>query len=689
MNHIVNIIRRHWMPLLLLNGVVLAATLYAVIYSKTSVPPVWKANAELNLPQSTNSINASLGTLGQLQNSGLGFSRELNPLQTQLSILTSDTVMQRVLSVDPEKSSYLRLSDYKSLFTVSPQEQTTIIALEVKASSPEIAQQRLNNLINIYQLRLNELRYQDTSVREEFSRGDIEKARQQLEQAQAALASFQEATGISEAVEQTRSLIAQLRDLKTNYTTILAQAQGSQAQAIEASGRLGMNAQQAMNSLRLAENKEYQATRQQLSEVETALAEARSRYTDESPQVQSLLARRQQLMQTMNQQLAVALPNAASNQVDPTLSGSGTRDSRIDMIAELIRAQNTASGLQQQANQISSEINRVSTELNNITKNRAQLLDLQRRYEIAEGVYKSIIAQVEQAKTNPFNVYPNVQTLDAPTIDPKPEEPSRRVIALGGILAALFGSVSLILFLESRNPMLSPRDLRQVEFPVLGRISRLKRPDMERALSAEVPIDLQRLASAVLMLEHQRILITSPTAGEGKTTMTLGLALALVNCGFRVLMVDGDLRQAELSRRLGHSKTETTMNAKQSPVSVSLGLDLIPAPAVRREKIAEFFARGSFERNLNQIQSSGGYDFVLVDSPPVGLASETNLMSSVIQNVLFVVRAGKSDRFSVMDSFEQLVRHNAQIMGLVVNCVESQATGYRYGRQRELMETEA
>jgi succinoglycan biosynthesis transport protein ExoP len=689
MNHLVNIIRRHWMPLLLLNGVVLAGTLYAVIYSKASVPPVWKANAELNLPQSTNSINASLGTLGQLQNSGLGFSRELNPLQTQLSILTSDTVMQRVLSVDPEKSSYLRLSDYKTLFTVSPQEQTTIIALEAKASSPEIAQQRLNNLINIYQLRLNELRHQDTSVREEFSRGDIEKARQQLEQAQVALANFQESTGISEAGEQTRSLIGQLRDLKTNYTTVLAQAQGSQAQAIEASSRLGMNAQQAMNSLRLAENKEYQATRQQLSEVETALAESRSRYTDESPQVQSLLARRQQLMQTMNQQLAVALPNTTISGVDPTLSGSGTRDSRIDMIAELIRAQNTASGLQQQANQIANEINRVSTELNNITKNRAQLLDLQRRYEIAEGVYKSIIAQVEQAKTNPFNVYPNVQTLDAPTVDPKPEEPSRRVIALGGILAALFGSVSLILFLESRNPMLSPRDLRQVEFPVLGRISRLKRPDLERALSAEVPIDLQRLASAVLMLEHQRLLITSPTAGEGKTTMTLGLALALVNCGFRVLIVDGDLRQAELSRRLGHSKTETSMNAKQSPVSVSLGLDLMPAPAVPREKIAEFFARGSFERNLNQIQSSGGYDFVLVDSPPVGLASETNLMSSIIQNVLFVVRAGKSDRFSVMDSFEQLIRHNAQIMGLVVNCVESQATGYRYGRQRELIETEA
>ncbi|OKH21788.1 GumC family protein [Chroogloeocystis siderophila] len=688
MNHLVNIIRRHWLPLLLLNGVVVAATLYAIIHTKTTVSPVWKANAELNLPQPSNRLDASLGTLGQLQNTGFGFSREVNPLQIQLSILTSDTVMERVLAVDPEKNAYLRLSDYKALFTATPQQQSTIIAVEARASSPDIAYKRLNNLINIYQLRLNELRRQDTNVREEFSQEDLKRAQQQLAESQVALANFQQQTGLTDIVEQTRSLIGQISNLRTTYATVLAQAGANQTQANVASQRLGMSPQQAMNSLRLGENKEYQATRQKLSEVETALAEARSRYTDESPQVQSLLSSRQELQQIMNQQIATAVPGASANDIDLTLGGNGGRDSRIEMISQLITAQNSASGLQQQANLIANEINRLNTELNNITRNRGQLLDLQRRYEIAEGIYKSITAQIEQAKTNPFNVYPNIQTLDAPSVDPKPEEPSSRLAALGGILAALFGSISLILFLENRNPMLKPEDLQQVEFPILGRISRLRPLDMERSLSAEVPIELQRLASAVLMLEHQRLLITSSTAGEGKTTVTLGLALALVNCGFRVLIVDGDLKQAELSRRLGHPKANT--EDRHAPVSISLGLDLLPAPAVPSEKIAEFFARGSFAQNLNHIQTSGGYDYVLVDSPPLGLASETNLMSAVVQNVLFVVRAGKSDRYSVLDSFEQLSRHNAHIMGLVVNCVESSATGYRYGRQRELiMETEA
>jgi len=225
---------------------------------------------------------------------------------------------------------------------------------------------------------------------------------------------------------------------------------------------------------------------------------------------------------------------------------------------------------------------------------------------------------------------------------------------------------------------------------VLGRIPFLKRPDMERSLEAEVKIDFQRLASAVsyLKLENQRLMVTSSTVGEGKTTVTLGLALALINFGFRVLVVDADLQQAEMTRRLGRTEKKIKENSKQAPITVFPGLDLLTAPSMRKDKITEFFARGDFERRLSSIQN-GNYDYVLVDSPPVSLAIEPALISQAVQNVLFVVRPGTSDRYSFIDSFEQLTQHNAQIIGLVVNGAESQTEGYRYGRQRELLEVEA
>lgn len=687
MNPIFTIIRKNWLPLLVLNSAVLASTIYAINQSKT-IAPVWKANAQLNLPQATGNLNANLGTLGNVENRDVNF-KDINPLEVQLAILNSDVVLERVLAADPEKSLYPKLASYKKLFEVTAQQQSSLMSVVAQGTRPDLAYKRLSNLIDVYQQRLNELRHKDVGVRELFAQEEIEKAQRDLNQAQTALANFQQATGLSNIEEQTNGLIAAINTLKTTRATVIAEAQANEVQAQAAAVSLRMAPQQAMNSLRLGENKEYQAIRQKLSEVETTLAEARGTYTDESPVVSSLLSRRQELRRALNQRIAVAVPGAKAKEVDTTLGGNGA-DSRLVMISDLIKTQTIAKGLQQQARQIENQISKLNAELTSITQNRAQLSNLQRRHEIAEGLYKGIIAQTEQVKTSPFSTYPNVQTLNEPTIDPNPIAPSSRLIALGGILTAILGSIALILFLENRNPLLRPKDLQQVEFPMLGSIPRLKRPDFERNLGADVEIEFQRLASAVVMLENQRLMVTSATSGEGKTTVTLGLALSLVNFGFRVLVVDGDLRQAEMSRRLEHTQTKTKANAKQTPVSLYPGLDLVPAPSIPKGKIAEFFANGSFERNLRALQDTGHYDYVLVDSPPVGLACETNLMAGVLRNVLFVVRSGSSDRYPVMDSFEQLTRHNARIAGLVVNGLESRTEGYRYGygRQRELLETE-
>lgn len=688
MSQIVPIIRRHWIPLLGFNSVMLAATAYAAtIYADLTFSPMWQANAKLNLPQITSGLNANLGTLGNIQNTGSSFSKEINPLQIQASIITSETVLERLRSLDPQKNSFPTINSYKGLITVTPQEQSTIISLEVQGSSPQIARQRLLMLIEIYQQRLNELRRNDNVVREKFSQPELEQARINLVQTQTALSQFKQSTGLFDSDAQSKALVSAINNLRTSQATAIAQAQSNQSQAQAAAASLGITPQQAMNSLRLSENKDYLAIRDKLSQLEATLAEARSKYRDDSPQVESLMLKRQELLNSLKQQISAIVPGATVAAVDKTLGNSDSQNSRKEIVADLVRKQTEAQGLRQQASQLQVQVDKLNAQLRNISTNQAQLSYLQRRYEIAEGVYKAIIAQAQQAKTNPFIVYPNVQTLDEPSIDPTPTKPKRWLSLIGGVLATVCGSIALVLFRESRNPLFSLKDLEHLAFPVLESIPRLKQPNMEGNLEADITIEFQRLASAVLMQEKQRIMVTSATAGEGKTTITLGLALALVNFGFRVLIVDGDLRQSEISRRLGYFQTPN--QNQQNPVSIYPGLDLLPAPSIAKDKVAKYFACGSFEQCLSNIQESGGYDYVLVDSAPVGLASESNLMSAVLRNILFVVRSGKSDRYSVMSSIEQLTRHNVQMMGLVVNGVESRTNGYNYKRQRELLEAEA
>lgn len=690
MNHTLSIIRRHWKPLLAFNSILVAATVYsATVYTDKTSPLVWRAQAKLNIATQGSDVTANLGTLGNFRDAGQGFSSEVNPLKIQTSIMTSNAVLEDALDADPENDTYSKINSYRGLFEVAPQDQSTILSVVAEGSSPEVAFERVNILIDSYQQRLDELRRQDAELREQFAQRELEEAQENLMQVQSQLTQFQQNTGIVNADAQIQELIGAISELKTQQTRLVAEAQSNQTEAEVAAAFLELNPQQAINSLRLAENKEYQALREQLSQTEIALAEARSRYTDENPQMQLLQLQQQELRQQLAQQREVAIPGVGSENIDPTLGGNGG-DTRVGMIEGLIQSQIAAKGLSQQANQIQEQINKFSTELNFISKNQAQLTELQRKYEIAEGVYKGIVAQVSEAKIDTFDSYPNVQLIDGPTLDPQPIEPRRWLPVLGGVLASVFGSIGMVLFLESRKPLLSPKDLQQLEFPVLGRISRFKLQQMQWNFETEAGNEFQRLASALsfLNLENRRLLVTSADFGEGKTTVTFGMAIALVKLGFRVLVVDGDLRRATLSRRLGHSPTDTGNNLQQA-VTIHSGLDLIPAPSIPADKICEF-ARESFEQRLNVIQQAGGYDYVIVDSAPVSLVSETALMSTALQNVLFVIRPGKSDRYSVMDSFEQLQRHNAAIKGLVVNGVESQTEGYRYHYgHKDLQEAEA
>ena len=685
MSNIVAITRRHWKPLLALNCVVFATTVSVALYW----PRTWTATAKVILPNVKGGLDASLGTLGNLHDTGNGFSQEVNPPTVQATILKSDDVIQRVWKADPEKNEYQKLEQYASLFKVSPKDQSTVIEIESRGSSVKVAEARVQKLLDVYQQRLNELRQDDAAVREKFSRVELEASRSALAQAQLDLSKFKEATGLVNVSEQTRALATSVSTLAAAQAQALGEGKAAEIRSKVLASRIGMTPQQAFSSLRLGENKEYQAIRQKLSEVEIALTDARGLYTDKNERVQSLVLRREELLKALKQELIKTVPNGTLQGMDTTLGGNNYKDARIELIVQLIAAESTGNGAKQQAAQIQQQLDKFNTNLRSFGKDEAKLLELQRKYDITEGVYKGLVAQIEQAKISAFNSYPNVQTLDQPFADPKPTNPKMLLIALGGALGSVFGSFALALGLESRNPLFGPKDLQRLELPVLARMPKFEKPASNSGLVlARTDFTMQRLASSVsiMPLENRRLLVTSSTFGEGKTTVTLKLALALNDLGFRVLLVDGDFRKADLSERFTamQKMTEQLANAGQT-IPIRAGLDLLPTIA-KQERIGEFVLRGGLEQTINTLQANNHYDYILVDSPPMSLTSEASLMATFLQNVLFVVRPGLSDRYAVAESLEQLTRQNAHTIGLCINGLETRTEGYRYGRSEAQVE---
>ncbi|KST63679.1 hypothetical protein BC008_15100 [Mastigocoleus testarum BC008] len=667
------IIQRLWLPLLGLNGVIVGSVIMIATFSQKT----WTANAQLILPDTTTNLDASLGTLGQLKEQGVAFTNELNPLKVLTSIITSDDAIRPVLLSDPEKDKFRSLSSYKKLFKVKPTDQSTNIQLQVTASEPELAKQRAKRLIESYQERLNELRQGTANAREQFTQRQLKDAERNLQLVKSKLAQFKKSTGFVSDEEQTKNLVTAINTLRTTQTDVLAQAKATATRSQELSRTLGMAPQQAINSLRLSENKEYQALRQKLTEVNTEIAVNRGTLTEEHPTVRALLQQRQKLLMALNRQLNAVVPSADG--IDANFGGNNFKDATIELIAQLIQVESESKGLQQQVLIIQNKLERLQTELKNISTLQAQLLDLQRQYDIAEGVYKGIVAQLEQSKIAAFNAYPNLQVLDQPTVDPKPTSPKKSLIAIGGILTSVFASLALILFSESRNPLLKQKDLQDIELPLLARIPIFKSAPLGLTMESDAQIPFQRLASTIslMSLENHRLMVTSSTAGEGKTTVTLGLAKALMVLGFRVLMVDGDFRKAKLSRQFGHVMHPQSNDLPQ-PMQISPGLDILPTAPNQNNKVMEFVARGGFEKYLNTIQTNGNYDYVIVDTAPVTSTSETALMAKVIANVLPVIRLGISDRYMVQETIEQLMRHNANIIGLALNGIEQRSEGYIY-----------
>lgn len=668
MKKIALIASRHWKALLGLNAVVIFGTLGAML----TTPKVWTAQAQLILPSSNGgNLDANLGTLGSYRNSDPSFSPQVNPLKIQEAILTSDAILEKAWAADPERDAANKPRNYGQFFEVTSLEQTSVMLLSVTGSSPDIAKQRADAILNAYRQRLSELRQANNNTRDGFSQKQLEQAQRRLTEAQTALAQFKQSTGLVNNEEQTKGLVGTINTLEAAQAQVQAESQATRDRANTLATRLNLSPTDAVQALGLDQNEDYKELRSKLTEVESTLGKLRSTFTDRSPQVQRAIVERDTLRNQLQQYVGQAAGRISAN-TDFTTGAEG----RNTLIEQLVLAETNANGQQRQAEQLQQQIDQRQKILNQLPANQAKLNALQRQADVAEGVYKGLVAQTQQSNIDAFNAYPNIQELNAPFVDAKPSSPKKSLMAINALLASVIGSIALILLLEARNPLLTPKDLQALKFSLVARIPKLKRLAIEPNSSFEGEIEFQRVASAISLqpLKGIRLLIASAITGEGKTTVALQLAHALTELGFRVLLVDGDFRKAQLSHQLGYLSDRSVGD---QVISLQPNLDFVPTMP-QTGKIVDLVKRGRFERYLAVAESQKDYDYVLVDSAPVSSTSETALMAAIVPYVLFVVRPGISARNVVNNSLEQLTQHHAKLLGLVINGVEVQGHAYSY-----------
>ncbi len=182
----------------------------------------------------------------------------------------------------------------------------------------------------------------------------------------------------------------------------------------------------------------------------------------------------------------------------------------------------------------------------------------------------------------------------------------------------------------------------------------------------------------------RKIVVSSATPGDGKTTTALNLAVSLAESGAKVVLVDADLRRPTVASRLKLSNAVGLTSALRGDVTIAdaaqpsavAGLDVItsggippnPSELLGSNRTGQFFA------DLSAI-----YDYVVVDSPPVLPVTDSIELANWMDGVIVVLRSGKSRIPDLERVVEQLKMARAQILGMVLNGAKQLDAAYGYG----------
>ncbi len=321
---------------------------------------------------------------------------------------------------------------------------------------------------------------------------------------------------------------------------------------------------------------------------------------------------------------------------------------------------------------------------------------LQRQVTLAENLFTSLQKNDDEARLAEESAVPDARILDHAVV---PQDPVRntapRVVFLGFAASLALGLCGAVV-LDRIDPKLRYPDQvsRGLGIPILGAVPHLRNlPRGGRGGGARVPDDVNEVVEALrgvclnLVYAHGGrapllVTITSPGAGDGKSFISANLAHTFADGGHRTLLIDADIRRGVLHRRLsvrrrpglsdflrGEAQLDAIVQATQFPALSLIGC------GTRAYNAPELLGSPAMTSLVNGLR--GGYDVVLIDSPPLAAGVDPLILSTLTGTMALVLRTGYSHRDVAAAKLEVLQRLPVRMLGAVLNDVPA-GGAYRY-----------
>jgi tyrosine-protein kinase Etk/Wzc len=569
---------------------------------------------------------------------------------------------------------------------------TDMITISAESPSPLETAIIANTCALEYQkLNLGMNREKLTNIRK-FLEQQREEKFNELRNAEDTLMIFQEKSGIVDIDFQSTGLITQLSQLEAQIEVTKIELSTSNEILKQYKFFLSKQDPQLVDYLENQTSQAYiSVLQQQLAELQVnkdlALS-IKSPNVDISNKLKEYDQRIQELQQKLNSAIGSIKANAFSSNPEQV------RELAQKLIEEEIK-NNT---LSVRLNQLQTIARGYEANLKTLPKTSTELSQFKRDRETLQQLYLLINERYQEAMINELSQSGNVIVISQGGIPSSPVKPNRILILLFGLFLGPGLAIGLIIIKNYfDNTIKTPEDIEKKGITFLSWVPYYKidsgNNELNRDLAAlneqDSPIS-ESFRAIRARIMHSRIdselpkviLVTSPAQSEGKTFVSVNLALSNAQSGKKTLLIDCDLRLPRIQNVMNVNKkpglADYLVNkAKLEEIirkTTINNLNFIPA-GTGPANPAEMLESESMRNFLIEIRDF--FDVIIIDSPPIVAVIDAEILSKQVDGTILVISADKTEIRLMKDAVDLIKKNQVSFLGTILNNFKYKS-GYGY-----------
>lgn len=550
--------------------------------------------------------------------------------------------------------------EYANFLSILPASKaTSVVEVSLKNTNPQRGMDFINMLLEVYNINANNDKNEVAQKTAEFIDERIGIISRELGSTEKDMENFKRSAGITDLSSEAQ--IALTGNAEYEKKRVENQTQIHLVQELQ----------------RYMSGNDYEVLPTNLGLQDAGLAGAIDRYNE-------ILSERNRLMRTSTESNPTII-----NLTNSIRAMHGNVKATLDA---------TLKGLEITKADLMREANRYSRRISDAPTQERQFVSIARQQEIKAGLYLMLLQKREENAIILASTANNAKIIDEAMAEGNPVSPKRMAIYLAALVLGLGIPVGIIYLIELTKFKIEGRaDIEKLtSLPVIGDVPLAD----EKSGSIAVFENKNNLMSETFrnvrtnlqfMLENGKnvVLVTSTISGEGKSFISANLAVSLSLLGKKVVIVGLDIRKPGLNKVFNIPKkeqgitqylTNTTLNLMDlvQPSDINKNLFILPGGTIPPNP-TELLARDGLDKAIETLKKN--FDYVILDTAPVGMVTDTLLIGRVADLSVYVCRADYTRKAEFALINELAENNKLPNLCIAINGLDLQKRkyGYYYG----------